>query len=177
MDLFEQERGGDCDPDMKKKYSVAFKQKMVARLIGKSATSANRLAQETGVSQEALSRWRREASSLPVVAKDKARPRWFKLEEKVRILAAAAELDGEELTAYLEREQVKLPEYERWRQALADDGTTSLAAARRIKALEKELARKEKALAEAAALLVLKKKLEAYFSEGEDDDTDEETEK
>jgi len=43
--------------------------------------------------------------------------------------------------------------------------------AKRIKELEKELARKEKALAEVTALLVLKKKLEDYFLGDEDDNT------
>jgi hypothetical protein len=42
--------------------------------------------------------------------------------------------------------------------------------------LERELARKEKALAEAAALLILKKKLQSALG-AEDDDTDEENEK
>jgi len=40
---------------------------------------------------------------------------------------------------------------------------------RRIKELERELRRKEKALAEAAALLVLSKKVEAIFNRGEDE--------
>ncbi len=39
---------------------------------------------------------------------------------------------------------------------------------RRIKELERELHRKDKALAETAALLVLSKKLHAIFHEGED---------
>jgi len=43
--------------------------------------------------------------------------------------------------------------------------------------LERELARKEKALAEAAALLLLKKKVEALYGEDEDDDTKGENEK
>ena len=38
---------------------------------------------------------------------------------------------------------------------------------KRIKALERELRRKEKALAEAAALLVLRKKLNALWAENE----------
>jgi transposase len=42
--------------------------------------------------------------------------------------------------------------------------------------LERELARKEKALAEAAVLLVLKKTIDSYYKE-EDDDTDEPSEK
>ena len=39
---------------------------------------------------------------------------------------------------------------------------------RRVKELERELHRKDKALAETAALLVLSKKLAAVFHEGED---------
>lgn len=161
---------------MRKAYSVAFKQKMVTRLVGRDATSANRLAQETGVSQEALSRWRREASSLPVVTQDKRR--LFSVEQKGEIVAATAKLEGPELVAYLQQAGVKLQELERWRLALGDEaGGSSLAATKQIKKLERELARKEKALAEAAALLILKKKLEDYYSEAEDGNTDEENDK
>ena len=39
---------------------------------------------------------------------------------------------------------------------------------KRIKVLERDLQRKEKALAEAAALLVLRKKAEAIWGDGED---------
>jgi hypothetical protein len=39
---------------------------------------------------------------------------------------------------------------------------------RRIKDLERELARKEKALAETAALLTLRKKAQAIWGDGED---------
>ena len=41
---------------------------------------------------------------------------------------------------------------------------------RRIKELERDLRRKEKALAEAAALLVLSKKVEAIFNKDTDED-------
>ena len=40
---------------------------------------------------------------------------------------------------------------------------------KRIKELERELLRKDRALAEAAALLVLSKKVSALFSKGEDE--------
>jgi len=52
--------------------------------------------------------------------------------------------------------------------------------AKRIKELEREVARKDKALAETAALLVLQKKLQLLFPEGqaaEDDDTDDGSDK
>jgi hypothetical protein len=60
-----------------------------------------------------------------------------------------------------ERRDVKLADFERWRLILEDDGRESAATTQRTRKLERELARKEKALAEAAALLVLKKQYRA----------------
>lgn len=40
---------------------------------------------------------------------------------------------------------------------------------RRVRELERELRRKDKALAEAAALLVLQKKVQALWGDGDDD--------
>ena len=183
VNFFQTKMGRERDGSVRKTYSLAFKRQMVAKLIGKHATSANRLSQETGVSQTALSQWRKEARSLSEMGQDgrppaevRARRTWT-WSRKVEILAATAELDGEQLTAYLAREDVTLSELERWRSALHEDGNPPLAATKRIKQLERELARKEKALAEAAALLILKKKLEDFYSAAEDEDTDDENEK
>jgi transposase len=160
---------------MTKPFSVAFKQKMVQRLTGKSAVSAMQLARETGVRQQNLSRWLQDARSLPVMA-DRPKPavRVWTVEQKARVLADASQLDAEELTAYLEREGVKFAEYEQWRIALDEGGAASTSTNKRIRQLERELARKEKALAEAAALLILKKKVETLYGE---DDTSGENEK
>jgi transposase len=145
---------------------------MIERLTGKEALSASQLSRETGVRQQNLSRWLQEARSLPFVGSREVTERTFTLEEKARVLADAANLHGEELHVYLEREGVKLADFERWRMALQEDGRSSIATSRRIRQLERELARKEKALAEAAALLVLKKTI-AKLHPDEDDDTDE----
>jgi transposase-like protein len=156
---------------MTRPYSIAFKQKMVERLTGKNALSAARLATETGVRQQNLSRWLEEARSLPLVASEKPSVRKWSVEQKARVLAEASRLTGEQLTAYLEREGVKLADFERWRVALEEDGRGSAGASKRIRQLERELARKEKALAEAAALLVLKKTVTSIYQD-EDDDTE-----
>lgn len=157
---------------------MAFKQKMVQRLTGNNAVSASQLARATGVRQQNLSRWLQEARSLPIMAvKPKPAVREWTVEHKARVLAEASHLDGEELTAYLEREGVKFPEYEQWRIALDEGGRASAATNKRIRQLERELARKEKALAEAATLLVLKKKVETLYGEDEDDGTNAENEK
>jgi transposase len=103
--------------------------------------------------------------------------REWTVEQKARMLADAAKLDGDGLAAYLEREGVTLAEYEQWRLALSEGGQSASLTNKRIRQLERDLARKEKALAEVGALLILKKKLEDYYREDEDDDTNEETEK
>jgi transposase-like protein len=159
---------------MTKPFSVAFKQRMVQRLTGKDAVSATRLARESGVAQQNLSRWLQEARSLPMMADDLKRAgRVWTVERKARVLADACQLDGDELLAYLEHAGLKLAEYEQWRLALDEGGVASTSTSKRIRQLERELARKEKALAEAAALHILKKKVDTLYGEDEADDTSE----
>lgn len=158
-----------------KPYSPAFKNKMVQRLTGKDAISATKLASEIEIPQGTLSRWLEEARTLPPVSK-KTKTKAWSIDEKIRPLAESAKLTGEQLTSFLERNGLRLAELEQWRLSLDGEGRASKAVTKRIRSLERELARKEKALAEAAALLVLKKKLETFL-EDEDDDTDEESEK
>ncbi len=156
---------------MTRPYSIAFKQKMINRLTGRVAVSANQLAKDTGIRQQNLSRWLREARNLPLMESNNQAVFTWTVEQKARLLADASNLTGEELTAHLEREGVKLAEFEQWRLALEEGGRASTAITRRIRKLERELARKEKALAETAALLVLKKTLGSVFHD-EDEDTD-----
>jgi transposase len=156
-------------------FSLAYKQKMLDRLTGKDAVSARQLSLETGLRQQTLSRWLQDACSLSGMP-SKRQTRDWSIDEKIRILAKAGTLTGAELTDLLEREGLVLAEYEQWRLALAEEGRASLATTKRIRALERELARKEKALAEAAALLVLKKKVNRLW-EGEGDGTDEENDR
>ncbi len=159
---------------MTRPFSIAFKQKMVERLTGKNALNPSQLARETGVRQQNLCRWLDEARSLPLVASDQRINRRWSVEQKARIVAEASGLTGDQLTSFLESGGVKLAEFERWRLALEEDGRDSLTTTRRIRQLERELARKEKALAEAATLLVLKKTIERHFQD-EGDDTEEPT--
>ena len=156
---------------MTRPFSVAYKQRMVEQLEGRGAVSARALSRQTGISQETLSRWLRQSRRLPVMPQDKRSQKQWSVDDKVRVLSRASTLSGAELSAFLEKEGLLPAHLEQWRMALAEDGA-STAVTKQIRKLERELARKEKALAEAAALLVLKKKLE-HLWEDEDDDTDE----
>ena len=112
---------------MTKAYSIAFKQKMVERLTGKHAVNSSQLAREIGVRQQNLSRWLHEARSLPLVASNTPKVRVWTVEQKAQVIADASKLSGEQLTSYLEREGIKLADFERWRIALEEDGQGSIA--------------------------------------------------
>ena len=54
-------------------YSEKFKSRMVAKMVGPHAVSASVLAAEVGMSQPTLSRWVREAHTVPGMAKKSRR--------------------------------------------------------------------------------------------------------
>jgi transposase-like protein len=154
---------------MTRHFSCYLKQKMVERLTGRDAMSAARLARETGITQQNLSRWLEEARSLPFNSPSRATPAWT-VEQKARLIAHASELNGESLATYLECEGVKAAQLKRWRLALDEAGEESVGATKRIRSLERELARKDRALAEAATLLMLRESSEFGFQDEEPDE-------
>jgi transposase-like protein len=145
---------------MTRPFSCYLKQKMVERLSGTNAMSAAELARQTGITQQNLSRWLQEATSLPFSSPSRAIRAWT-VEQKAQIIALSSELDGDLLAAYLDREGVKTAELKRWRSALDEAGEESVGVTKRIRGLERELARRDRALAEAASLLMLGESLES----------------
>jgi transposase len=179
-------------------YTEAFKSQMIRRMVGPPATSATALAKVVGVSQAQLCRWRKKALTLgmPMIPTQMPpspkSPRAWTTREKLRVVAAAEGLDGEALGALLRREGLHEEQLRAWRDAAAGALESAEAAPgeartvgerrrmaamrKRVKSLEKELQRTEKALAKTAALVVLKKKMEAFW-EAEGDGTNDETER
>lgn len=168
-------------------YSEAFKANMVKKMMLPGGPTATSLSATTGISQPTLSRWLRDAREKGVSAskppsRSPRRPTDWKPADKLRIVAETEGLDGEELGAVLRREGLHEADLAEWRQAaMAALGCATKAAAgsgeaRRVRELEKQLRRKDKALAEAAALLVLQKKVQAIWGD-EDDDTNKESDK
>jgi transposase len=101
------------------------------------------------------------------------RPEDWSPEERLRVVLEASRLSDDELGAFLRREGLSEAVLEEWRTAALDalrPQKKPSADSRRVRELEKQLRRKDKALAEAAALLVLQKKAQAIWGD-EDDDT------
>jgi transposase len=164
--MLDQSYSFKTDQFMTRPYSIALKQQLVARLTGVNALSAAQLARETGITQQNLSRWLSEARSSPFGG-DGIVSAWT-VAQKARIIAQAADLGGDQLTTYLHGEGVKLGYFRRWRLALEEAGEESVGMVKRIRKLEQELARKERALAEAAALLLLRETMESENQKGDE---------
>jgi transposase len=175
---------------------------MLRRMLGTDAVSATELSHQTGVSQPTLSRWLKEARRVAAVNRDDKTkgetpppPKRRTAAEMLRLIVEAEGLEGEALAALLRREGVYESELRAWREAahaaisptMEGGVSPELAAHRkevaaiksRVKELQRELRRKDRALAEAAALLVLEKKLQALGwdaeqSQGDEDDEPEE---
>ena len=105
-------------------YSVAFKASMIRKMTGRGAVTATALADETGVSQGTLSRWKRDASSvLDVTVDDKPAPReepgkraqdWTP-EEKVQAVMETGGLSEAELGVYVRRHGLHATQLDTWR--------------------------------------------------------------
>jgi transposase len=176
-------------------YTVAFRARMVRRMMSPPAISVRGLARETGLSQGTLSRWVREArrfgqmmtedeSPEPEPPADVPEPKKWTTDEKLRVLVEAQHLEGEGLGAFLRKEGLHAAQVQAWRDALGAEEAPAgaerlriLATERRVKELERELRRKDKALAEAAALLLLEKKLQSMGWDDEGGGTNGENEK
>jgi transposase-like protein len=130
------------------------------------------LAAETGIHHGTLSNWKANAHKLPLMTEEGKGPtkgEWS-VAEKARVVAEAAKLAGEELGAFLRSEGVHPEQLAAWQRALQDGYDQDKATKRYIGQLEREIRRKDKALAEAAALALLQKKVAAILGD-EDEST------
>ncbi len=160
-------------------YSVGFREKMIEEGLH-SGKTLRVLAEEFGIGYSTLGKWLRDYRNTgvqPLVNKEK-RPRDWTVEERFEALLETGQLNEEEIGRWCREHGVHTHQLSRWRQdAMVGTGgqtaTAEQAETRRlreeIRSLKKELRRKDKALAETAALLVLKKKAAAIWGEPEDD--------
>jgi transposase len=163
------------------RYSNELKQKIMQRMIPPNQESVSQIARDSGLGEGTLYKWQKEAraSGFVVPGGEQASEKWS-TRDKFAIVVETAVLSEIELSEYCRAKGLFVEQVEAWRDACmqANGGVAEQATRlqkelrtkeREMKTLARELQRKEAALAETAALLVLRKKARAIWGDPEDE--------
>ena len=163
-----------------RRYSEAVKADVRKRMSPPQRQSVARISEELGIHVMTLYKWRKSwRLQGEVVPASEKEPEGWSAADKFTVVLETPGLNATELSAYCRQKGLYPEQVDRWRQAAQDANEKPVLTMkeqkeleklraqdqREIKQLKQELRRKEKALAEAAALLMLRKKWEAFCSE------------
>ena len=162
-------------------YSPERRESVLKKMLPPSNISIAELSKAEGISDATLYLWRKQARDEGRLMPDSDNsPNGWSSRDKFAAVMETAAMSEIEKSAYSRERGIYPEQLSQWRMACeqandwqqSTDRTlkaTTRVDRKRINKLEKELARKEKALAEAAALLVLRKKYEGLFQDDEDE--------
>ena len=163
------------------RYSEERKQTILSKLLPPLSLTVAEVSRSEGIGLQTLYNWRNQAREQghPMPTNNRTPDDWSS-ETKLATVIETGRLNEAELSEYCRSKGLYVEQIKAWRanalQGFSHSKPQSLKDKRQqqsdrkqIKQLTRELARKEKALAETAALLVLRKKLEAFWEEHEDD--------
>ncbi len=159
---------------------------MVQRMLGAERISARALHFEVGIAQSTLSKWARDRRKISGMNNKKKNthqksPRQWTAEEKLKVVLEAASISDEDLGAFLRSKGLHEAQLKEWHElatraaeeALSNhkkkSGRKTTSETKKIKELERDLRRKEKAMAEMAALITLQKKMREIWGDADDD--------
>ena len=163
------------------KYSDEMKAEALRKMMPPLSLSLAEVSRQSGIPSQTLYNWHINAKNQGNIMPKKSNPDEWSSEEKFRVVLEAEALNEHELGEYCRSKGLYKEQIKAWREACMNANTQRNTQQSRqkkrppseenkkIKSLEQELRRKEKALAETAALLVLKKKADAIWGDKEDD--------
>lgn len=154
-----------------RKFSEEQKRMWVKKFLTRGNKSIDVFCRENVMSSTALYRWVSIYGKTDDMKPLARTPQNWTPEEKFKAVMAFDSLPVEEQGAYLRREGVHADHIEMWREKMqkslepenADKRSERGELVYKILGLEKELSRKDKALAEAAAIIILKKKVDSIW--------------
>ncbi len=159
-------------------YTEAFRQQALEKVYTRGSRTVKAVAEELNINPWTLKNWMRlpEKSSTKKEVVSAKRPNDRSRAERLKLLLDSHGLDDEALNAFCRERGIFRHHLEQW-QVEFESGTAVISSSDRTelrelketnKALARELRRKEKALAETAALLVLQKKYQALWEDKDD---------
>lgn len=159
---------------MKATYSEAFIEQALVKIYARGNRSVRDVTDELNVSYHTVKNWMRNKSAgkYKAVAIREKRPQDWAAEEQLLALQESHGLSGEALQAWC-RERGLFPHHlTSWKTAFCIEPKEATSGSRELRTLKDEIVvlkreavRKDKALAEAAALLILQKKFRALWED------------
>lgn len=159
-------------------YSTELKEQIVKKMMPPNNQTVAAISRETGISAPTLYAWRKllQAQGCVVPSKPTTPDRWDAKTKLAAVIQTAA-LNEVERSTYCREHGLYVEQLDAWKQAFEamdprnpSASHADMAAVRKqVRVLEKELRRKEKALAETAALLTLSKKARAIWGTDAED--------
>ena len=158
---------------MTTKYPEAFIEQALVKLFSRGARSIRSVADELNMNHDTLRYWMKHKSAKrDVPATRERRPQDWTADEQLVALHETHGLAGEALAAWCREHGIFAHHLTSWREAFCTTGKDATPGAREVKVLKEEIVtlkrdavRKDKALAEAAALLILQKKFLALWED------------
>jgi transposase len=161
------------------RYSSKFKEAILNKL-SQSGLLVRKFAAQESINLSTLYSWQKQFNTSGLkVSRVSSSDKWSS-EEKFAVVLETSTLSEIDLSEYCRTKGLYHEQIKAWKQACIAVNTTTKPTKRakitpelksykkRINELERELRRKDKALAETAALLVLGKKFDAYWKDKED---------
>lgn len=160
----------------KTRYSAAFIEQALGKVFQRGSRTIESVAGELNMNRSTLKGWMKQRSKqnrAPAVKREK-RPQEWTLAERLTALQESHGLEGEALHAWCRQQGLFAHHLTQWRTGFCQGSGVNASPVRaqdwralkdENQKLQRELTRKEKALAEAAALLVLQKKYHAFLGD------------
>lgn len=163
--------------EKRESYSNEFKDSVRSKILNRGSRTIAEICEDAGVGKSTAVNWIKARGNPSDMKKQKGSQKWS-AEQKLKALIETASLSEAELGAYLRREGLFSGQLEEWKKEFISSLTSSAKKSKsgkderdqKIKSLEKEVQRKDKALAEATALLILQKKVNLIWGNKDEDE-------
>ena len=158
-------------------YSRTIINSVLKEVLPPKSRNISEVSQEYNISRTTISNWIKSSNNGNLKSDGiQSSPGSFAVKEKYQLVMEYASISEENKGAFLRMNGIHSEHLELWdqelRELVGNENNKSLEERRKlkkkVKRLEKDLIRKERALAEMATILTLKKKLDLYFQENEE---------
>ncbi len=156
-------------------YSRAVKVSVLKQVLPPASKSISMVSQDVGIDDQTIRNWIKQLEAGTLSGIEESSPRYLTVKEKYQLIKEAASIGEDDRGSFLRERGLHSEHLTLWDQELrelmdkkSDKKEQELKVLKKkVIELEKDLQRKEKALAETVALLVLKKKLGDLMKEHE----------